>query len=81
MAVRRRFWFEAAAAWLSLALAVLTLVWHNWIELAFGLDPDHGSGAAEWLIVGASVGATIVFAALARSEFRQAVAAAATRSD
>lgn len=81
VAVRRRFWVEAASAWLSLALAVLTLLWRNWIEVAFGFDPDRGSGSAEWLIAAASAGATLLFAALARAERRHAQAAAAARSD
>ena len=45
-----RLGLELGAAALTGALALLTLVWHDWIE-AFGVDPDHGSGAAEWAVV------------------------------
>ena len=33
------------------ALAVLTIVWPDWIEGVFGYDPDHGSGAVEAAII------------------------------
>ena len=48
---RRRYWFELGLAVLAGALAVLTLINHEWIEVAFGVDPDQGSGALEWGIV------------------------------
>jgi hypothetical protein len=38
------------AATLSL-LAVLTAFHPNWIELAFGIDPDSGSGLIEWALI------------------------------
>jgi hypothetical protein len=28
-------------------LAVVTIIWHDWIEIIFNWDPDHHSGAAE----------------------------------
>jgi hypothetical protein len=49
--IRRRAWFEWAVASAASVLAVVTLVWHNWIEIVFGVDPDEGSGAVEWAIV------------------------------
>lgn len=77
MGVRKRFWAEAALGWLSLALAVLTLVWQDWIELAFGLGPDRGTGAAEWLLVAMSAVAALTCSALARAEWQRAAAARA----
>ncbi|HEX6763381.1 MAG TPA: hypothetical protein VF094_11335 [Gaiellaceae bacterium] len=72
-----RFLLEAVAASLSASLAVLTIVWPGWIEALTGLDPDHGNGSAEWLVVLVlalvSVGATVA----ARGQWRQRHAAAA----
>jgi hypothetical protein len=71
-ALRRRFWPEIALAVVSAALAALTLVWRDWIERVFGVDPDRGSGALEWSIVVALLLLAVVFAALARAEVRRA---------
>jgi hypothetical protein len=59
---RVRFWAESSIAGVALCLAVLTLVWRDWIEEVFGVDPDNHSGALEWFIV---VGLLVVAAALA----------------
>lgn len=49
-----------------------TLVWPTWIESLSGLEPDNGTGEAEWwlvLLLGvAAVGAGV----LARRDFRHA---------
>src|SRR4051794_18060772 len=50
--LRRRFWPEAGLAKVSLVLANVTLVWKDWIEIVFGAEPDGGSGALEWTVVG-----------------------------
>ena len=49
--IRRRAWFEWASALAASVLAVVTLVWPDWIEIVFGADPDESSGAVEWAIV------------------------------
>lgn len=69
--VRLRFWVEAAAAAVSGTLLVLTLLWREWIELIFGVDPDNGSGALEWAIVAASAVVTVALFAAARVEWRR----------
>jgi hypothetical protein len=45
------FWIEAILAAANALLLVLTLVWEDWIEIVFGIDPDNHSGSLEWLIV------------------------------
>jgi hypothetical protein len=75
--VRRRFWIEAGLGTASFVLLVLTLIWHDWIEIVFGADPDQRSGFAEWLIVAILAVATVTFAVLARIDLRRLRAAAA----
>ncbi|MGZ4761224.1 MAG: hypothetical protein ACXV7I_02235 [Ilumatobacteraceae bacterium] len=46
-----RWKVEAIAAALFAIAAAVTAVFPQWME-ALGFDPYHGSGAAEWAIVG-----------------------------
>jgi hypothetical protein len=73
---RHRFWFEMALGIVSAALLVVTLVWNDWIELVFKVDPDASSGALEWLIVGLSFALTVTCFALAQREWRRTLAPA-----
>ena len=61
---------EFTLAIVSVALLVLTLVWSDWIEGVFGLDPDHGDGSFEWVVVGSTAVAAIVFSLLAARSWR-----------
>lgn len=65
-----RFRIEAALAALSALLLVLTLIWRDWIEIVFGIDPDRGSGELEWAIVGACALAALISSALARADWK-----------
>jgi len=69
--VRRRFWIELAAAAASALALLATLLWSEWIELVFRVDPDHGSGSLEWAIVAASAVAAVSSATLAPLEWRR----------
>ncbi|MDQ6674300.1 MAG: ABC transporter permease [Chloroflexota bacterium] len=69
--LRPLFWVEAVLALLNAGLLVMTVVWTDWIELAFNLDPDAGSGAVEWAVVGGTLVLTLAFVALARTEWRR----------
>ena len=68
---RIRLWIEVGLAVVSAALALLTLITREWIELFFGFDPDAGSGALEWAIVIALAVATVAFSLMARAELKR----------
>ena len=70
--MRKRFYIEAALAGATFVLAVVTLINREWIEAVFGVDPDHGNGSLEWIMVGVLAVATVVFGLLAFSERRRA---------
>lgn len=69
------FWVEAVASGLATLFGLLTIAWHDWIEGVFGIDPDHGSGSAEWIAVFILLGIGIAVGALARRRWLRAVAA------
>jgi hypothetical protein len=71
--LRNRFWVEVALGSLTAALVLVTLVWPQWIEMIFGVEPDGGNGSLEWAVVGALSLTTICFLLLARAEWRRAV--------
>jgi hypothetical protein len=75
--VRRRFWIETGLALVSGLLALLTLLWKDWIELVFKVDPDASSGALEWLIMGVLLAITLTTATLARREWSHRLAVSA----
>lgn len=67
----RRFWLEAALSTVSAVMAVVTLVTRDWIEVVFGVDPDHGSGALEWALVVGLALVAVTLGAMARLEWRR----------
>jgi hypothetical protein len=69
--VRARFWIEAGLAELSGCLLIITLVWRDWLEIVFGIDPDNASGGLEWLISLAMLAIAVVLSVLARLEWRR----------
>ncbi|MGH9062545.1 MAG: ABC transporter permease [Acidimicrobiales bacterium] len=79
--MRSRAWLELGMAALTAALAIVTWSWGSWIELAFGVDPDHGSGALEWAIVGAAGAACLGLLLAARRELVQRGGARAAPAD
>lgn len=66
-----RFWIEAFLASVTAILALVTLVWRDWIELVFRVDPDHRNGLTEYMIVAALLVGTIISAGFARTEWRR----------
>jgi apolipoprotein N-acyltransferase len=65
------FVLESALAGGSLVLALVTLVWQDWIEIVFNTDPDQGSGSLEWLIVAAGLVLALVCGTAALAEWRR----------
>ena len=71
--LRWRTWLYGVAAVISVVLAITTLLWHDWAEILFDIDPDEGSGwfefgvtAAFGLIAIATIALTVVDVARSR---------------
>jgi hypothetical protein len=79
MSLKTRMWIEALLSAIAGVLTVVTLIWPDWIELLFDESPDGGDGSAERLFAIAWLVAAIVFARLARSDWRKLVSATAAR--
>lgn len=69
---RRQFRACVVFALISTALAGLTLVWPDWIEVVTGFSPDHGDGSEEGLITLAFAGVAVLAGVLARVRWRRA---------
>jgi hypothetical protein len=69
--VRTRFWVEAGIASIYVLLAVVTLVWRDWIEVVIGIDPDLHDGSSEWIAVAALFLVGIFVSFIARREWRR----------
>jgi hypothetical protein len=65
------FYVELLLSVAALVLALVTLVWNDWIELVFKVDPDAGNGSLEKAIVGVLVAAAVICGWLARTEWRR----------
>ncbi|HEV7886380.1 MAG TPA: hypothetical protein VGO92_02400 [Acidimicrobiales bacterium] len=73
--VTLRFWTETVCSAVTALSAVLTLLWKDWIELVFRVDPDHHSGSLEWQLVAAAAAVSVATAVLARRDWRRAAVA------
>jgi hypothetical protein len=69
--LRYRFWLESVFGSITGILTVVTLFWHDWIEVIFRVDPDKGSGSAEWLVIVLLLLVTVTLAVAARIEWRR----------
>ncbi len=73
-----RFWLESALATVTALLLVVTVIWREWIEVVFCVDPDGGSGAVEWLVVLVLGIISAVSALAARFEWRRPATSASS---
>ena len=65
------FAFETVLGGGALALAMITVIRPDWLEIVFGVDPDRHSGSFEWLIVGICVAIAAIFGIAARAQWRR----------
>jgi hypothetical protein len=78
-----RFWVEVASALVTLFLAIITILWQDWIEIVFRVDPDQGNGSFERWIVGVAALLCLASLLLARREWKRSglrIAAAQPRA-
>jgi hypothetical protein len=75
----RAFWLHAASSAAAALLLVVTLVVPDWIEVALGVDPDRGSGLAEWAVMGVLVVLIVAAGRGARREWQLAATPAPAR--
>jgi len=68
---RQRLRFEVGLAILSVMLFFATLLWPEWIEIVFGVDPDFGEGSLEWLIMEVTAISAVVAIFLARADWQR----------
>jgi hypothetical protein len=66
------FWLEAALASAFGLLFALTLIRRDWIEVAFGVDPDQRSGSLEALAVAGLLVLALALSGLAGRQWRRA---------
>jgi hypothetical protein len=72
-----RFWLETACGAVSAVVFAMTLVWPDWIERFFEVEPDAGDGTAEWgWAIAFAVVAFVCFADAGRAWRRSARARA-----
>jgi hypothetical protein len=55
----KSFWWQVVLAVANALLAAVTVVWPDWLELVFQVDPDHGNGSFEWLVVGVTTASAL----------------------
>jgi hypothetical protein len=76
--VAPRVVLEMVGAVAALALALITSFRPAWIEDAFGVNPDGGSGAVEWVVVFALAAISVGLLFAAKRECRRLSLARAT---
>lgn len=64
--LRLRVRLETIFATIGLVLSALTMLWPEWVEEVFGVEPDAGSGALEWAIALGFLVVALILGLLAR---------------
>src|SRR5262252_188225 len=61
---------EMAVALAAGILGLVTIFWHDWIEMLTGLDPDQHNGSVEWLLVAGLLAIAVAMGLVARRHWR-----------
>jgi len=61
---------EMAVALAAGILGLVTIFWHDWIEMLTGLDPDQHNGSVEWLLVAVLLAVAVAMGLVARRHWR-----------
>ena len=61
---------EMAVALAAGILGLVTIFWHDWIEMLTGLDPDQHNGSVEWLLVAGLLAVAVAMGLVARRHWR-----------
>jgi hypothetical protein len=69
--LKPRFWIESTLAAAAAIMCLVTLIWHDWIELLSGIHPDSDDGSFEAVIVCAFAILALSMSLLARAEYRR----------
>ena len=68
------FWIETTIGMIAGLALGLTLAWPRWIEDLFGVEPDGGSGEAEWAVTAGLLLVVVAMFLAARREWRRSAA-------
>jgi hypothetical protein len=75
---KTRMVIELVLASIGTVLTVMTLIWPTWMESLLGQSPDGGDGSVERLFALGWLAATVLFALLARRDWRRIAQASPT---
>jgi hypothetical protein len=66
---------EMAVALAAGILGLVTIFWHDWIEMLTGWDPDQHNGSVEWILVAVLLAVAVAMGLVARRDWRLLAAA------
>ena len=61
---------EMAVALAAGILGLVTIFWHDWIEILTGWDPDQHNGSTEWILVAGLLAVAVAAGLAARRHWR-----------
>ena len=71
MSRKVRVGIEAALAFVCVVLTIASLFWPTWFESLSGESPDGGDGSFERLLAIVWIAGTVLFATMARRDFKR----------